>query len=332
MVTALIICLIFGGFFVNLLKKYQIKETIREDGPQSHQAKAGTPSMGGLIIIMGIIVPTLLWADMTNFFVLTVLVVTVCLGALGFVDDYLKIVKKSKTGLVGRFKLIGQISLGLVVGMIILNFAPEDSSYGVSIAPFFKDHMLAWGAFYIPLIILVITGTSNAVNLTDGLDGLAIGLCGICFLTFAGLAYISGRFDYSQYLQMEFLPGAGELTVYCGAAVGASLGFLWFNSNPAEVFMGDTGALTLGGVLGVIAILLKQELLLVILGGVFVAEAVSVILQVGSFKLRGKRIFKMAPLHHHFELLGWPEQKVVVRFWILGALFAMLALSTLKVR
>ncbi len=332
MVTALIICLIFGGFFVNLLKKYQIKETIRKDGPESHQSKAGTPSMGGLIIIMGIIVPTLLWADMRNFFVLTALVVTVWLGVLGFVDDYLKIVKKSKKGLVGRFKLFGQISLGLLVWLIIAQFAPEEARYSFSIAPFFKDHVIAWGALYVPLIIVVITGTSNAVNLTDGLDGLAIGLCGICFLTLAALAYITGRFDYSQYLQMEFLPGAGELTVYCGAAVGASLGFLWFNSNPAEVFMGDTGALTLGGVIGVLAILLKQELLLMILGGVFVIEALSVILQVGSYKLRGKRIFKMAPIHHHFELLGWPEQKVVVRFWILGALFAMLALSTLKIR
>ncbi len=332
MVTALIICLIFGGFFVNLLKKYQIQETIRADGPESHQAKAGTPSMGGLIIIMGIIVPTVLWADMSNFFVITALIVTVWLGALGFLDDYLKIVKKRKSGLVGRFKLIGQISLGLVVGALILNVAPDGAGYGNSAAPFFKDHLLRWGVFYVPLIILVITGSSNAVNLTDGLDGLAIGLCGICFLTFAALAYITGRFDYSQYLQMEFLPGAGELTVYCGAAFGAALGFLWFNSNPAEVFMGDTGALTLGGALGVLAILLKQEILFMILGGVFVAEALSVILQVGSFKLRGKRIFKMAPLHHHFELLGWPEQKVVVRFWILGALFAMLALSTLKVR
>jgi phospho-N-acetylmuramoyl-pentapeptide-transferase len=332
MVTALIICLIFGGFFVNLLKKYQIQETIREEGPKSHQAKAGTPSMGGLIIIMGILVPTLLWTDLSNFFVLTAVGVTIWLGALGFIDDYLKIVKKRKTGLVGRFKLVGQISLGLLVGMIILNIAPSEARYGLSVAPFFKEHMLNWGVFYIPLIILVITGTSNAVNLTDGLDGLAIGLCGICFVAFAALAYITGRFDYSQYLQMEFLPGAGELTVYCGAAVGASLGFLWFNSNPAEVFMGDTGALTLGGALGVLAILLKQEILLIVLGGVFVAEALSVILQVGSFKLRGKRIFKMAPLHHHFELLGWPEQKVVVRFWILGALFAMLALSTLKVR
>ncbi len=317
---------------MNLLKKFQIKETIREEGPQSHQAKAGTPSMGGLIIIMGILVPTILWADLSNFFVLTSLIVTIWLGVLGFIDDYLKIVKKRKAGLVGRLKLVGQISLGLLVGMIILNVAPSESRYGFSVAPFLKDHLIDWGVFYIPLIILVITGTSNAVNLTDGLDGLAIGLCGICFLAFAALAYISGRFDYSQYLQMEFLPGAGEVTVYCGAAVGAALGFLWFNSNPAEVFMGDTGALTLGGALGVLAILLKQEILLIILGGVFVAEALSVILQVGSFKLRGKRIFKMAPLHHHFELLGWPEQKVVVRFWILGALFAMLALSTLKVR
>lgn len=331
-VTAIIICLLFGGFFINLLKKYQIGETIRDDGPQSHKSKAGTPTMGGLIIIMGILIPTLLWADLSNFYVSVALIVTVWLGGLGFLDDYLKVVKKRPRGLVGRLKLVGQISLGLVVAAIIIYDAPAGSAFGESEMLFFKNVTISWGIFYIPLVLLVITGASNAVNLTDGLDGLAIGLCGICFLAFAGLAYITGRLDYSEYLQVEYMAGAGELTVFCGAAIGASLGFLWFNSNPAEVFMGDTGALTLGGILGILALLLKKELLLVILGGVFVAEALSVILQVGSFQLTGKRIFKMAPLHHHFELLGWPEQKVVVRFWIMGALLALLALATLKVR
>ena len=332
MVTSIIICLIFGGFFVRLLKKFQVEETIRAEGPQSHQAKAGTPTMGGLIIIMGIVAPTLLWADITNFFVIIALIVTVWLGVLGFLDDYLKVVKKKPEGLIGRLKLAGQISLGLLVGIALITYAPDGVSYGVSEAPFFKNVGIPWGAFYIPLVILVITGASNAVNLTDGLDGLAIGLCGICFMTFAGLTYIVGRMDYSTYLQIGHIPGVGELTIYCGAAMGATLGFLWFNANPAEVFMGDTGALTLGGVIGTLAVLLKQEILLAVLGGVFVIEALSVIIQVVSFKTRGKRVFKMAPLHHHFELIGWPEQKVVVRFWILGALLALLALSTLKVR
>ncbi|MCH7878162.1 MAG: phospho-N-acetylmuramoyl-pentapeptide-transferase [candidate division Zixibacteria bacterium] len=331
-VTAIFICLIFGGFFVNLLKKYQIRESIREELPESHKSKAGTPTMGGLIIIMGIVIPTLLWADLSNFYVNVALIVTVWLGALGFLDDYLKVVKKRPRGLVGRFKLVGQVTLGLLVALILIYDAPSGSAFGSTEMPFLKNVTIPWGVFYIPLVILVITGTSNAVNLTDGLDGLAIGLCGICFFAFAGLAYITGRLDYSDYLQVEYMAGSGELTVFCGAAIGATLGFLWFNSNPAEVFMGDTGALALGGILGVLALLLKKELLLVILGGVFVAEALSVILQVGSFKLTGKRIFKMAPLHHHFELLGWPEQKVVVRFWIIGALFALLALATLKVR
>lgn len=332
MVTSIIICLIFGGFFIRLLQKYQVGETIRADGPESHHAKAGTPTMGGLIIIMGILVPTLLWGDLSNFYVQLAIFVTVWLGALGFLDDYLKVVKKKPEGLVGRMKLAGQIILGLLVTYALMYLSPEGVSYGMSEAPFFKNVNIDWSWFYIPLVVLVITGASNAVNLTDGLDGLAIGLCGICFMTFAGLAYIIGRQDYSTYLQVGHLAGSGELTVYCGAAMGATLGFLWFNTNPAEVFMGDTGALTLGGVLGVIASLLKQEVLFVVLGGVFVVEALSVILQVGSYKLRGKRIFKMAPLHHHFELLGWPEQKVVVRFWIFGALCAMLALSTLKIR
>ena len=332
-VTAIFICLILGPFFIRLLKKYQVKETIRSDGPESHQQKAGTPTMGGLIILSGIVIPTLLWADLTNFYVLMVLMVTVFLGIIGFMDDYLKVIKHQAKGMIGRKKLAGQVLLGLVFGLILLDLAPGRVYDAAVEIPFFKNYVLYLGIFYIPFIILVITGSSNAVNLTDGLDGLAIGLCGICFIAFAGIVYLSGHYDFSNYLQIEFLPGAGELTVFCGAAVGSALGFLWFNTHPAEVFMGDTGSLALGGALGSIAILAKKELLLVIVGGVFVIEALSVIMQVASYKYRGKkRIFKMAPIHHHFELLGWPESKVVVRFWILGALFALVTLATLKVR
>ncbi|MCK4573333.1 MAG: phospho-N-acetylmuramoyl-pentapeptide-transferase [candidate division Zixibacteria bacterium] len=332
-VTAIFICLILGPFFIRLLKKYQVKETIRSDGPESHQQKAGTPTMGGLIILSGIVIPTLLWADLTNFYVLMVLMVTVFLGIIGFMDDYLKVIKHQAKGMIGRKKLAGQVLLGLVFGLILLELAPGRVYDAAVEIPFFKNYVLYLGIFYIPFIILVITGSSNAVNLSDGLDGLAIGLCGICFIAFAGIVYLSGHYDFSNYLQIEFLPGAGELTVFCGAAVGSALGFLWFNTHPAEVFMGDTGSLALGGALGSIAILAKKELLLVIVGGVFVIETLSVILQVASYKYRGKkRIFKMAPIHHHFELLGWPESKVVVRFWILGALFALVTLATLKVR
>jgi phospho-N-acetylmuramoyl-pentapeptide-transferase len=332
-VTAIIICLLLGGFFVNLLKKYQVRESIREEGPASHKSKAGTPTMGGLIILAGIVLPTVLWAQLTNFYVLTVLLVTVWMGILGFMDDYLKVIAKQPKGLVARKKLIGQVLLGAIFGLCLTWLGPDGQYDGATNIPFFKNYVLNLGIIYVPWIIVVITGSSNAVNLTDGLDGLAIGLCGLCFAAFAGLVYVSGRTDYSGYLQIEYFPGVGELTVYCGAAVGAALGFLWFNSHPAEVFMGDTGSLALGGALGAIAILLKKELVLLIVGGVFVLEVLSVIVQVLSYRYRGGvRVFKMAPLHHHFELSGWSESKVVVRFWIVGALFALLSLATLKVR
>ena len=332
-ITAILISLLLGSFFIRLLKKYQIKEKIRVEGPQSHLSKEGTPTMGGIIVLMAIIVPTILWADMTNYFILMVLLVTIWLGAVGYVDDYLKAVKHEPKGMVGRKKLIGQISIGLIFGLL-LTFLPPNSNFdGTTEIPFFKNYILVLGILYIPFIIGVIAGSSNAVNLTDGLDGLAIGLTGLCFVAFTGLTYIAGRSDFSSYLQIQYVPGAGELAVYCGAAVGAALGFLWFNSHPAEVFMGDTGALALGGALGAIAILIKKELLLIIVGGVFVIEALSVIIQVLSYRYRGgKRVFKMAPIHHHFELLGWAEPKVVIRFWIIGALFALLTLSTLKIR
>ena len=331
--TAIVICLILGPFFIRLLKKYQIAETIREEGPASHQQKAGTPTMGGLIILAGIIIPTLLWADLTNFYILMVLLVTAWLGLIGYMDDYLKAIKKQPKGMIGRKKLAGQIVLGLLFGFLLLYIAPNSLYDGTTSIPFFKNYLLVLGLFYVPFIVLVITGASNAVNLTDGLDGLAIGLCGICFFAFGGIAYVSGRIDFSSYLQIEYLPGASELVVYCGSALGAAIGFLWFNSHPADVFMGDTGSLSLGGALGAIAILLKKELLLVIVGGVFVLEALSVIIQVLSYRYRGKkRVFKMAPIHHHFELSGWAEPKVVVRFWIIGALCALVTLATLKVR
>ena len=332
-VTAIVICLILGPFFIRLLRKYQVSERIREEGPAAHKLKEGTPTMGGLIILAGVVIPTLLWADLSNFYVLMVLLTTVWLGAIGFMDDYLKAIRGQSRGLVARKKMIGQILLGTVFAVGLLYIPPAGQYDGTTGIPFFKDWVLNLGLLYIPFIILVITGASNAVNLTDGLDGLAIGLCGICFMAFAGIAYVSGRVDFSNYLQIDYIPGTGELAVYCGAAIGSSLGFLWFNSHPAEVFMGDTGSLALGGALGCMAIMLKKELLLVIVGGVFVLVALSVIIQVISYRYRGgKRVFRMAPIHHHFELCGWAEPKIVVRFWILGALCALLTLATLKVR
>ncbi|RME19281.1 MAG: phospho-N-acetylmuramoyl-pentapeptide-transferase [Candidatus Zixiibacteriota bacterium] len=332
-VTALFICLILGPFFIRLLKKYQVAERIRAEGPESHKAKEGTPTMGGLIILAGILIPTLLWADLTNYFVQMVFVTTLWLGVIGFMDDYLKAIRRQPKGLVARKKMVGQIMLGILFWVGLTYLAPEGQYDGTTAIPFFKNYVLNLGIIYLLWVILVITGSSNAVNLSDGLDGLAIGLCALCFVAFAGIVYVSGRLDYSGYLQIDYFPGAGELAIFCGAAIGSAMGFLWFNSYPAQVFMGDTGSLSLGGALGAIAILIKKELLLIIVGGVFVATALSVIIQVLSYRLRGgKRVFKMAPLHHHFELSGWAEPKVVVRFWIIGAMCALLTLATLKIR
>lgn len=331
-ITAMLISFIFGKIFIQYLKRKQVKEKIRDDGPKTHLTKEGTPTMGGLLILIAILVPTLLWADLTNVYILLILMVTVWMGLLGFLDDYLKAVKKQKKGIVARKKFVGQVLLGLIFGAILYFYPPDplfDTTTGL---PFFKNLYLDFGLLYIPFVVVVITGSSNAVNLTDGLDGLAIGLVGICALGFAGLTYITGRIDFTGYLDIEYFKDAGELTIYCGALIGACLGFLWFNSNPAQVFMGDTGALALGGALGAIALLIKKEIILVIIGGVFVAEVISVIIQVVYFKLTGKRVFKMAPLHHHFELCGWPEHKVTVRFWIVGVIFALISLSTLKIR
>jgi phospho-N-acetylmuramoyl-pentapeptide-transferase len=332
-VTALVISMILGPIIIRKLHSFQVREKIRKDGPKSHYTKEGTPTMGGLIILGAILVPTLLWADLTNEFILIVLLITVWLGAIGFMDDYLKAIKNEPKGLVGRKKLIGQVTLGLIVGLILYFFPPTPEFNLSTEIPFFKNYYLDFPLLlFLPFVVVVITGSSNAVNLTDGADGLACGLSVICFAAFAGMAYITGRVDFSGYLDVVYLPGAGELVVFCAAAVGAGLGFLWFNSYPAEVFMGDTGALALGGILGALAVLVKKELLLVIVGGVFVIEALSVIVQVSSFKLRGKRVFRMAPLHHHFEVGGMHESKVVIRFWIAGVLFALLTLSTFKIR
>ena len=331
-VTALLLSFLVGPWVIRRMRELKAGQQIREEGPQSHRAKAGTPTMGGLIILVATVVPTLLWADLRNPYVHVVLLATVWMGVLGFLDDYLKVVKRKSKGLIGRQKLVGQILLGILLG-VLLHVRPIHGEFVTQTSvPFLKNLFLDLGWLYVPFIILVLAGSSNAVNLTDGLDGLAIGLAGIAGFAFAGFAYVAGRADWSSYLQILYLPGAGELTIYCMSLVGAALGFLWFNAHPAEIFMGDTGSLSLGGAFGTLAILLKAEFLLVIVGGVFVMEAASVILQVTSFRLRKKRIFRMSPLHHHFELAGWDEQKVVARFYILGILFALLALSTLKIR
>jgi phospho-N-acetylmuramoyl-pentapeptide-transferase len=332
MVTALLISFLLGPPLIRLLRRVQMFQVIREEGPKTHQAKAGTPTMGGLVILAAILVPSLLWCNLTNRYVQIALITTVWTGAIGFLDDYLRVVRRRPKGLVGRYKLVGQMVLGLGLG-VFLYFSPmvEDAGTLTSI-PFAKGLFINFGPFFILLVALVVTGTSNAVNLSDGIDGLAIGLSAFSFSAFAALAYLSGHRVFSDYLNIMYLEGSGELTVYCMAVVGASLGFLWYNAHPAQVFMGDTGSLSLGGTLGAVAVLLKRELLLVVIGGLFVAEALSVIIQVSSFKLTRRRVFKMAPLHHHFELSGWHENKVVVRFWIIGALLVLLSLSTLKLQ
>lgn len=331
-VTALLLSFVLGPWVIRKLRELKAGQMIREEGPQSHQRKAGTPTMGGVLIIAAIVVPTLLWADLEEPFIQMVLVATVWMGGLGFLDDYLKVVKRRSRGLIGAQKIVGQVLFGVILGAW-LYVTPVHGEYTTMTAvPFFKSLFLDFGWLYIPFIIIVVLGSTNAVNLTDGLDGLAIGLSGIAAAAFAAFAYVIGRADWSQYLQIPYLPGSGELTIYCAALLGAALGFLWFNAHPAQVFMGDTGSLALGGAFGTLAILLKIEFVLVLVGGVFVLEALSVIIQVASFKLRGKRVFKMSPLHHHFELSGWAEDTIVLRFYILGILCALLAASTLKLR
>ena len=337
-ILALIISFILGPVIINHLRKNQIGEQIRKHGPQSHYSKEGTPTMGGLIILLAIILPTLLFADIYNPFVQILVISTIWMGLIGFIDDYLKSIKKLKKGLVAKYKLAGQIAIGLIITFWIYNTPAWDNFRTVTSIPFLKDTVVDFGLLYPLMIVLVVTATSNAVNLTDGLDGLAAGLLAISFSVFSIIAYVSGRVDFSDYLNIIYLPGAGELTIFTASCVGACLGYLWFNSSPAEVFMGDTGSLSTGSALGTLAILLKKEFLLIIIGGLFVAEAISVILQVGYYRYtknkygEGKKLFLMAPFHHHFELIGLPESKVVFRFLIIGLLLALLTITTFKIR
>ncbi|CAN5284003.1 phospho-N-acetylmuramoyl-pentapeptide-transferase [soil metagenome] len=331
-VTALLLAFVLGPWVIRKLTDLKAGQIIRREGPEAHHKKAGTPTMGGVLIILSTVIPTILWADLSEPFIQIILVATLWMGGLGFLDDYLKVVKRQSKGLIAVQKIIGQVLLGVLLGAW-LYLQPLHGEYTtLTSVPFFKNRFVDLGWLYVPFIIFVMIAATNAVNLTDGLDGLAIGLAAIAAAAFGVFAYIIGRADWSQYLQIPYLPGSGELTIYCLALLGAALGFLWFNAHPAQVFMGDTGSLALGGAFGTLAILLKMEFVLVLVGGVFVLETLSVIIQVASFKLRGKRVFKMSPLHHHFELSGWEEEKVVMRFYILGVLFALLAASTLKLR
>lgn len=337
-ISALVISFLIGPWVIRQLAHHQIGEEIRSTGPQSHQTKKGTPTMGGVMVLTTILLPTLLFAQLDNIYIQIIVIATLWMGFFGFIDDYLKVIKKKESGLIARYKLAGQITLGVIISLW-MHSRPEFSElWSYTSVPFFKDYVLHLGWFYPIAIILVITGFSNAVNLTDGLDGLASGLLAIAFAVFAGIAYVSGRVDFSNYLNIVYLPGAGELTIFATATVGASVGFLWFNSAPASVFMGDVGSLSMGSALGTMAVLLKKELLLFIIGGVFVLEALSVLSQWGYFKYskikfgKGKRLWKMAPIHHHFELNNWSETKVVTRFWIIGLLFALFSLTTFKIR
>jgi phospho-N-acetylmuramoyl-pentapeptide-transferase len=329
--TALAISLALGPWLIKKLREFQIGQVIRQEGPATHAPKAGTPTMGGLLILTAAVIPTLLWADLTNIYLWIAVLSTVAFGAIGFTDDYLKIVRRTHHGLLPRYKIAAQILVALLVGVTLILLARHNLYNTRLIFPFFKRMIPELGAGYILFTIVVLVGASNAVNLTDGLDGLAIGTFAIAAAAFTALSYVTGHRVLAQYLNLVHFETA-ELTIFCGSLVGASLGFLWYNAYPADLFMGDVGSLALGGALGTVAILIKQELLLPIVGGVFVLEALSVIVQVASFKLTGKRVFKMAPLHHHFELIGWSEPKVITRFLIMGIIFALFSLTTLKLR
>lgn len=332
-ITALLISMILGPLLIRYLKKQQIGEEIRELGPKTHLTKKGTPSMGGLLIISATVIPTLLWGDLSNMYVWLGLLTMVLFGILGFCDDYLQIRKKKSRGLIARYKLVFQLVIAAVIGGILV-YLGYANQFDLHLAvPFFKKWTPYLGVFYFPWIVFVLVGSSNAVNLADGLDGLAIGLTLISATAFTALSYIAGHALWSQYLNIPRVAPAAELTVFMGAMAGSCLGFLWYNCHPAEIFMGDVGALSLGGTLGAVALMIKQEFLLFMVAGVFILEALSVMLQVVYFRLSGgKRIFKMAPLHHHFELMGWSEQKIVVRFWIIAIIFALFSLTTLKLR
>jgi len=349
--TAMFLAFVFGPWLIRRLRELQIGQYIREEGPEEHKKKAGTPTMGGVLIVLSTAVPTLLWADLANPFVLLALFSLIGFAVIGFIDDYAKVSQQRNLGLTAKKKIYFQVFLSLIVGVALLVLATNSAYSTQFMFPFLKRfhpdlvvHSLLdnshfsghlWPLAFLPFLLaiaIVIVGSSNAVNLTDGLDGLAIGCTVIAAGALTVLTYVSSNYRWANYLEIQYIPRVGELTVFCGALVGASLGFLWYNAHPAEIFMGDVGSLSLGGALGTIAVIIKQEILLFFVGGIFVIEALSVILQVGSFKLRGKRIFRMAPIHHHFELLGWSESKVIVRFWIAALVFALFALTTLKLR
>jgi phospho-N-acetylmuramoyl-pentapeptide-transferase len=329
-ITALVICFLLGPWLIRKLQALKMGQVIRDDGPEAHLAKEGTPTMGGILIIFAVVVSTLLWANLTVDYVWLVLMVTLGFGLIGFADDYRKLTRQNSRGVPGKVRLAFEVAIALLVSVVLYAKPGFNSTIAI---PFFKTALpdLGWG--YVFLSTFIIVGTANAVNLTDGLDGLAIGPAITCFMTYLLFAYFAGNFKIASYLQIPSVAGVGELSIFCGAIVGAGIGFLWYNTYPAQVFMGDTGSLSLGGALGCMAIVTKQEILLAIVGGIFVLETFSVIFQVGWFKIsHGKRIFRMAPIHHHFELKGWAEPKVIVRFWIISILLALLAISTLKLR
>ena len=336
--TALCISFIVGPKIIKILKTKNIGEEIREDGPPGHLSKKGTPTMGGVIILISVLIPTILFSKTDTVMIQIIIFSTIWMGLIGFIDDYYKTIKRYKNGIIARYKFFGQIILGIIISYWITNSSNYDNISTITTVPFLKNVEFDLGYLYPLFVIVVITATSNAVNLTDGLDGLAAGLLSICFTVFIAVAYISGRTDFSTYLNIMYIPNIGELSVFSGAMAGACIGFLWFNASPAEVFMGDTGSLSTGAALGTLAILLKKELLLFIIGGVFVMETISVIIQLSYFRITkhrygsGRRLFKMAPIHHHFEIIGWVESKIVTRFWIIGILLALLSLTTFKIR
>ena len=329
-ITALVICLWMGPWFIRKLSEFKLKERINGYTPKTHQGKSGTPTMGGILIISAVALSTLLWVDLTNLYIWMGMIILVSFGVLGFVDDYLKTVKGNMKGVPGRMRLIVEFAVAALIGYVLINIPGFDRSI---VIPFFKNISIDLGILYVPFAMLVIVGSANAVNLTDGLDGLAIGPCTIAAATYLIFAYVTGNIKAASYLQFPFISGVGELSIFLGALVGAGMGFLWYNAYPAQVFMGDVGSLSLGGILGTVALITKQEVLLLVVGGIFVVEVLSVILQVGFFKYtKGRRIFRMAPIHHHFELKGWPEPKIIVRFWIISLMLALVAISTLKLR
>jgi phospho-N-acetylmuramoyl-pentapeptide-transferase len=342
-----LISLLLGPWVIDRLRELQVKQFIREEGPQAHQKKAGTPTMGGVLIVAAIVIPTLLWADLRNLYVLLAVGATLSFGTIGFIDDYNKVVKRRNMGLRPSVKFLYQVLTCAGVGAVLLTLQAHGAYSTQLSVPFDKKlhpdlvidslltHQYIWPLAFVPFIlflVLVIVGCSNAVNLTDGLDGLAIGCVLVSSAALTVLTYISSHARFAEYLEIQKIPDAGDLVIFCGSVVGASLGFLWYNAHPAEMFMGDVGSLALGGAIGTVAVIIKQEILLLSIGGVFVLEALSVIIQVGSFKLTGKRVFRMAPLHHHFELIGWSESKIIVRFWIAALVFALFSLTTLKLR